>query len=116
MILINDYDPINEANYEIKLREYLSPEDFNSLQLAERKNSELWQSYLDQNLITVEKVYEETFIPEYNDSFMFLSKIKFILSPGVPPSQLQIHPEYSAWLNKLPTELQPKGSFTFFED
>jgi hypothetical protein len=117
MIFIHDYDPKAEAEFEEKLREYLSTEDYNSFKLAENKNTELWQSYHDQNLITSEKVYEEIFVPEYNDSFSFLSKMKIRVNPGVSAAQLLIHPEYSSWLNTLPTELQPKGvESIIFED
>jgi|688.fasta_scaffold506882_3 hypothetical protein len=109
MIFVGRYDPKKDFEYEKKLRDTLGLEQFNAYKLAQSKNNELWDSYIDQGLIRTEYTYEKVFVPEFDENISVLTKVKTILNPGVSPSQIVIHPELSTLLATFPTELQPEG-------
>jgi hypothetical protein len=112
MILVTEIDPVADKQYQKKLADYLSSEDYNLYLQVKTKNTELWQSYVEQNLISTEYEYEEVFVPELNENISIEVKIKTIINPGVAPSQVIIHPEYSDFLSRLPPDLQSTNFVT----
>jgi hypothetical protein len=84
------------------LNNNLSAEELLDYNAALDKNSQIWGSYESQGLITLEPIYETVYIPEINENIDVKIGEKLVLSPGVSPSQLQMHPDYAEWLNRLP--------------
>lgn len=83
----------------------LSSEEKTSFLAASEENDLLWNSYVTQGLITPEKIYETVFVPEVNASIQVVIGEKLILSNGVSPSQLQIHPNLAQWVTRLPSDI-----------
>jgi hypothetical protein len=83
----------------------LSPEDQSSLEAARNDNNLLWGTYETQGLVTSEKLYETVYVPEVNANIDVLIGEKLLLSEGVSPSQLQIHPNLAQWMPRLPADI-----------
>lgn len=88
-----------------KIKNYLNEEDYLLYKQAETLNNQLWQTYVDQGLQTNEILYENIFIPEFNENFDIEIGYRTVLAPGIHPSQLAIHPSYAEWLSRLPVDL-----------
>jgi hypothetical protein len=88
-----------------KIENFLGAQDYLLYKQAQDLNDKLWLSYMDQNLIQVEILYENVFIPELNDNFDIEMGYRTKLSPGITPAQISLHPEYAAWEHRFPPEL-----------
>lgn len=93
-------------NYNQQLREYLGEEDYLKFEAATKINNDNWTSFFSQGLIRHEVIYENVFIPEFNENFDVEIGFKEIISENTHPSQLVTNPEYAEIVNALSPELQ----------
>lgn len=87
------------------IQDNLSAEEQSSFEAARDANILLWNSYLTQGLITLEKLYETVYVPEVGENIDVLIGEKLVLSAGASPSQLQIHPDLAQWMPRLPEDI-----------
>jgi hypothetical protein len=94
-----------DAQIQQKIKDHLNPQDFQLFKAAEQLNSQLWQMYVDQGLLSSEVVYQNIYIPELDQNMDIEVGIRNTLGPNVHPSQIAMHPAYAEWLAQLPAEV-----------
>jgi hypothetical protein len=94
-------------------KQNLTAEEFENFIQAEQANFQIWQSYLDQGLISIEPIYNSFFIKEFNDFIEVKTGHVIKLTPGTVVSSLRLDPTYAYWLSKLPAELKSEVDFIF---
>lgn len=88
-----------------RIKNYLGPENYSAYLVAQEKNDMLQQSFLDNNLYRWEYVYENIYIPELNESYDIEIGLRRVLSPGVHPSDIYMHPEYVEIIKLIPPNI-----------
>jgi hypothetical protein len=104
MFYIIDYT--DETKLMKWVRENFTPEEYQQFQVAQNRNTALWQTYVDQGYFVEQTIYESKYVPEFDDTFELLVGHKIILADGISPSLLQMDAEYKELFIRVPQALQ----------
>jgi LPS sulfotransferase NodH len=82
----------------------LTSEELAQFHTAITANNNLWQSYTEQGLYTIQNVYETVHSTVLESDIEVIVGQKLIMSPGVTFDSLTLDASYVGWLNRYNTE------------
>ena len=96
-----------ETTAETWAKSTLTPEEYVAFCQALDENTQLWQSYTDQGLITTSPIWEDVYQPGLDATAQIKVGEKIELAPGVSMSQLTLSPAWGYWLARYNNEAGP---------
>jgi hypothetical protein len=84
--------------------ESLSTEELSQFQAAFAANNNLWQSYQDQGLYTVEDIYETVYSAELNINVSICVGQEITTIPEIDFHKLEQDSDYRNWVNRFTEE------------